>query len=171
MVVPCWPSIKVYTWQCRLVAGLDVLNCGSSCWVRNSPLPRSLRALNLGTSKLEEVDGLRQVPQLCNTLRGLAALEHFQMSTPWVAPLLCELLAALDNSALTYLGLPACSLSECPPDFQFSASLEVVDISSNSDLQLRQWLPRLAALPQLRAINIWDSTSVWDYDDWELQAR
>lgn len=131
-----------------------MLICDSISW--NGPLPTNLRALSLDMrSQIPDDD--EPMLQLFKTLRTLTALEYFGLKTDCVPPL-SELFATLNECALSHLALSFCKLEGLPLSCRFPASLEIVNIAFNPDLDLEEWLRRLSALPRLRALDIHSSS-------------
>ena len=118
-----------------------------------------MRVLSLNS--LEHPGSALSLHHLCDTLCQLTSLEHLALKTQWLegAPQLRQLFTAFNRCALTHLALSHCELEGLPLRCEFPASLEVVDLSYNPELELQEWLSELAALPQLRAINLHKSAT------------
>ncbi len=98
---------------------------------------------------------------LCGALCQLTSLEHLALKTDWLegAPQLRHLFSAFNRCALTHLALSHCELEGLPLQCELPASLEIVDLSYNQELELQEWLSELASLPHLRAINLHKSAT------------
>lgn len=78
-----------------------------------SPLPLSLRTLSITAH--DQLSAARAMPQLCDALRALPALEHFTLWLQKLQPHLAPLLAALQYSPLlTHLDMSHCCLNLLP---------------------------------------------------------
>lgn len=122
-------------------------------------LPRSLR--NLSLDSLDHPQSAVSLIHLCGALCQLTSLEHLALKTDWLegAPQLRHLFSAFNRCALTHLALSHCELEGLPLQCQLPASLEIVDLSYNQELELQEWLSELASLPHLRAINLHKSAT------------
>lgn len=135
---------------------------GDTLWW-GCPLPKSLRVLSLDSRK-QAIDD-EEVLRLCKMLRKLPALEYLDLKSRQLSheDALQKLLHAVHRGALTHLALSHCCLEDFPEGCRLPKSLEVVDLSHNSELLLEEWLPEMAALPRCRAIRITSSGEDWDH--------
>ena len=95
-------------------AGLEVLKCDPANLSFGSILPGSLRILIVDSVELN-FGNSRWLPQLCNALCGLPALERFSLIGQELELHLVPLLAALQHcTLLVHLDIRYCILTRLP---------------------------------------------------------